>query len=69
MEEIKKEILKIVNKEPVWLSEIYRKLIKRNYKLTWSNFLEIIKELEKEKLIKSEIKGSMKFVWCENETK
>jgi hypothetical protein len=63
--EIKKEILKIIKKEPVWLSEIYRELIKRGYKPTWANFLEIIKELEEEKTIKSEVKGPMKFVWCE----
>ena len=60
---MKKRILEIVSAaKSIWLSEIYRNLIREGYDVSWPQFLQTIGELEEAKRIKIMKRGNMKFV-------
>jgi len=60
-EEIKREILTLLEeREVLWISEMHRKLISVDSKISWARVSKLLQELEDEGQIEHEIYGRLK---------
>ena len=58
---VRKEIKKLAKKE-IWLSQLYRELIRKGISIPWPKFLDILDEMENSGEICLIQKGNMKFI-------
>ena len=57
---------KLKNQNHIWISALYKTILRDNIDISWPAFISIISELEEENKIIVEKLGNMKFIRCLN---